>query len=92
MEVVKKLKGISARLIFKKFPHFKQKQFWGGHLWSEGYYAGSAGVVTSEAIAKYIRANSSDHSPRECSDRWYGRFSLPVAVIKSLWRLLSLST
>jgi putative transposase len=61
MEIVKKLKGISARLIFKKFPQFKRKQFWGGHLWSEGYYAGSAGVVTSEAIAKYIRTNSSDH-------------------------------
>lgn len=61
MEIVKKLKGISARLIFKKFPQFKRKQFWGGHLWCEGYYAGSAGVVTSEAIAKYIRANSSDH-------------------------------
>ena len=61
MEIVKKLKGISARLIFRKFPRFKQKQFWGGHLWSEGYYAGSAGVVTSEAIEKYIRANSSHH-------------------------------
>lgn len=61
MEIVKKLKGISARLIFRRYPHFKRKQFWGGHLWSEGYYAGSAGVVTSEAIAKYIRANSSDH-------------------------------
>jgi putative transposase len=61
MEIVKKLKGISARLIFKKFPQFKRKQFWGGRLWSEGYYAGSAGVVTSEAIAKYIRTNSSDH-------------------------------
>jgi len=61
MEIVKKLKGISARLIFKKFPEFKQKQFWGGHLWSEGYYIGTAGVVTAEAIQKYIQANSSAH-------------------------------
>lgn len=59
MEIVKKLKGISARLIFMKFPNFKKKQFWGGHLWSEGYYIGTAGAVTKEAIEKYIRANSS---------------------------------
>ena len=61
MEIVKKLKGISARLIFKKYPKFKQKRFWGGHLWREGYYLGTAGVVTKDAIQKYIRANSSDH-------------------------------
>jgi putative transposase len=60
MEIVKKLKGISARLIFRKYPEFKQKRFWGGHLWSEGYYIGTAGVVTSEAIEKYIIANSSE--------------------------------
>ena len=29
-------------------------------LWSEGYYIGTAGVVTSEAIQKYIIANSSN--------------------------------
>jgi putative transposase len=61
MEIIKKLKGISARLIFKKFPEFKKKQYWGGHLWNEGYYIGTAGVVTKEAIEKYIRTNSSDH-------------------------------
>lgn len=59
MEIVKQLKGISARLIFLKFPKFKQKEFWGGHLWSGGYYIGTAGVVTNEAIKKYIQANSS---------------------------------
>lgn len=58
--IVKKLKGISARLIFKKYPYFKAKEYWGSHLWSTGYYIGTAGVVTSEAIQKYISANSSD--------------------------------
>lgn len=59
-EIVKKLKGISARLLFKKYPEFKKKEYWGKHLWSEGYYVGTAGVVTSEAIQKYIQANSSN--------------------------------
>ena len=61
MEIVKKLKGISARLIFNKYPEFQKKEYWGNHLWSEGYYIGTAGVITSEAIQKYIQANSSNH-------------------------------
>ena len=64
LEVVKKLKGISARLIFKNHPEFKKKEFWGGHLWSEGYYVGSAGVVTGDAIQKYIQAQE-PNSPHQ---------------------------
>ena len=64
LEIVKKLKGISARLIFKKYPKFQKKEFWGKHLWSGGYYVGTAGIVTAESIQKYIqaqtKANSSD--------------------------------
>lgn len=58
MEIVKKLKGISARLIFKKYPEFQKKEYWGKHLWSGGYYVGTAGIVTAESIVKYIKANS----------------------------------
>lgn len=64
LEIVKKLKGISARLIFKKYPKFQKKEFWGKHLWSGGYYVGTAGIVTAESIQKYIlaqtKANLSD--------------------------------
>jgi putative transposase len=60
MEIVKKLKGISARLLFKKYLDFQKKEYWGKHLWSQGYYVGTAGVVTKEAIRKYIQANSSN--------------------------------
>ena len=64
LEIVKKLKGISARLIFKKYPKFQKNEFWGKHLWSGGYYVGTAGIVTAESIQKYIlaqtKANSSD--------------------------------
>ena len=56
--IVKKLKGISARLIFKKYPEFQKKEYWGKNLWSQSYYVGTAGVVTKEAIKKYIQANT----------------------------------
>ena len=58
MEIVKKLKGISARLLFKQNPKFKEKEYWGGHLWSQGYYIGTAGVITKDAILKYIQSNT----------------------------------
>ncbi|MCK4883623.1 MAG: IS200/IS605 family transposase [Candidatus Diapherotrites archaeon] len=57
LTIVKKLKGISALLIFKNFPETKT-QLRKGHFWSPSYYISTAGVVTSEAIKKYIRANS----------------------------------
>jgi len=59
MSIVKQLKGISARMIFKSHPDFKKSEYWGGHLWSKGYYIGTAGTVSKEAIQKYIEAKSS---------------------------------
>ena len=59
MNIVKKLKGVSALRIFKKFPDIRKKEYWGNHFWSSSYYVGTAGVVTAEAIRKYIEANSS---------------------------------
>ncbi len=62
LELIKKLKGISARLLFKKYPKFQKKEFWGKHLWSGGYYIGTAGIVTAESIQKYIQANTMANS------------------------------
>jgi putative transposase len=55
MEIVKQLKGVSARIIFLKNPEFKKKEFWGKHLWSGGYYIGTAGIVTA-ATAGIVKA------------------------------------
>ena len=57
-EIVKKLKGVSARLLFKKYPEFQRKEYWSRNLWSQSYYVGAAGVVTKETIKKYIQANT----------------------------------
>ena len=46
-EMVRVFKCVSAKLLFDEFPEIKT-QFWGGHLWSEGYAVRTAGVVTSE--------------------------------------------
>ncbi len=59
-ETVHQFKGYSARKIFLEFPWLKQygvgeKRFWGGHLWSLGYFFRSVGSTTDEAVEFYIR-------------------------------------
>ena len=54
-QVVRIMKSISAKIIFKEFPAVK-KQLWGGELWNDGYFVRSTGdKVTAEVIRKYIK-------------------------------------
>ena len=53
-ELVKPLKGISARRIFQEFSKLKKKEFWGGQLWSPSYYVGTAGHISADSVEKYI--------------------------------------
>lgn len=55
IDIVRKLKSISANYIFKTFPNLKKTNFWGSGLWSRGYYVGTAGSISSETIQKYIQ-------------------------------------
>lgn len=52
-ELVKRLKGRSARLIMEEFPEMK-KRFWGGHFWGIGYGVWSSGNITDEMIQVYL--------------------------------------
>jgi putative transposase len=61
--IVKVLKGTSARLLFVAAPDLKL-QLRRGHVWSPGYYVGSAGNVSTAMIQEYIKnqsRNSSTH-------------------------------
>jgi putative transposase len=51
--MVKVLKGVSARFLFKEFPELKE-ELWGGHLWNPSYYVGTIGHISEEAVKKYI--------------------------------------
>ena len=58
--VVKNLKGSSARAIFQKYPEVKD-ELWGGEFWEDGYCARTVGdKVTKDMIKKYIRYHK-DH-------------------------------
>lgn len=54
-EVVRALKSISARELFREYPSLK-KQLWAGELWEDGYFVRTVGdKLTSAMIEKYIR-------------------------------------
>lgn len=53
--VVKSLKGHSARVFFSRHPEIRDKKLWGGHLWSHSYYMSTVGNMSRETIEVYIR-------------------------------------
>ncbi len=52
-DIVKRLKGRSARLMLDEFSELK-KRYWGQHLWGIGYGAWSSGNITDEMIDNYL--------------------------------------
>lgn len=52
--MMKALKGVSARLLFKEKPNLK-KSLWGGHLWSPSYFVATVSENTEEQIREYIK-------------------------------------
>jgi putative transposase len=52
-DIMKALKGVSARLLIKEFPELKSK-LWGGHLWNPSYFAVTVSENTEAQIKEYI--------------------------------------
>ena len=59
--IVRMIKSITAREIFKKCPQVK-KQLWGGEFWSDGYYASTVGKHGDEGmIARYVKEQDKEY-------------------------------
>jgi len=53
-DMVKALKGVSARLLMKEFGEELKKKLWGGHLWNPSYFIATVSENTKSQIADYI--------------------------------------
>lgn len=54
-KIVRTIKSITAREIFKQVPSVK-RQLWGGQFWSDGYYIATVGQQAREdVIRQYIK-------------------------------------
>lgn len=54
-DMIKALKGVSARLLMKAYPQLK-RQLWGGHLWNPSYFIATVSENTEEQIRNYINS------------------------------------
>ena len=53
--MMKALKGVSARLLMKEFGDSLRKKLWGGHLWNPSYFVATVSEHTEEQIRRYIQ-------------------------------------
>lgn len=60
-KIVKMLKSLTAREIFKRCPQVK-RQLWGGEFWTDGYFASTVGKHgDEEMIASYVKDQDKDY-------------------------------
>ena len=60
-KLVRMIKSISAREIFKKCPYVK-KQLWGGEFWSDGFFASTVGKHGNESmIGNYVKNQGQEY-------------------------------
>ena len=52
-DIVKRLKGTSARWLFQLYPELK-KELYGGHLWNPSYFIATVSDTLEENIKEYI--------------------------------------
>ena len=69
--IVKNIKGASARIWFKKYPETKA-MLWGGHLWSPSYYMGTLGEMNKEVVENYIASQYTEAMKRQLKG-YYGK-------------------
>lgn len=55
-DVIKALKGVSARLLMKEHGDILKKKLWGGHLWNPSYFIATVSENTEEQIRNYIKS------------------------------------
>ena len=59
-KIVRIIKSLTAREIFKRVPAVKQ-QLWGGEFWSDGYYMATVGQhVSEDVIRQYVKKQGSE--------------------------------
>lgn len=53
--IMKALKGVSARLLMKEYGCSLKSKLWGGHLWNPSYFVATVSENTEAQIREYIQ-------------------------------------
>ena len=60
-DMMKAIKGVSARILMKKFGGGLRQKLWGGHLWNPSYFISTVSDNTEEQARKYIQSQGRKH-------------------------------
>jgi putative transposase len=67
-EIMRRIKGRSARKLFEEFPELKRR-YWGKHFWARGYFCVTVGQLTKDMVKNYLEhhfeANPNDNFKAE---------------------------
>lgn len=55
VEIVQKIKSITAIYIFQKYPNIKKNRYWGSGLWSNGAHYSTVGESNESIVKNYIK-------------------------------------
>ena len=55
-DMIKALKGVSARLLFKQYGEELKSQLWDGHLWNPSYFVATVSENTESQVRAYIQS------------------------------------
>ena len=55
-DMIKALKGVSARLLFKQYGEELKSQLWNGHLWNPSYFVATVSENTESQVRAYIQS------------------------------------
>ena len=61
-DIMKAMKGVSARLLMKKHGNYLRKKLWGGHLWNPSYFIATVSENTEEQVKQYIKSQGNNKS------------------------------
>ena len=61
-DIMKAMKGVSARLLMKKHGNYLRKKLWGGHLWNPSYFIATVSENTEEQVKQYIKSQGNKKS------------------------------
>ena len=53
-KLIQYIKGRTGRKLLQEFEHLR-KRYYGGHLWSLGFYSATSGNVTDQMIIDYVK-------------------------------------
>ena len=53
-KLIQYIKGRTGRKLLQEFEHLR-KRYYGGHLWSRGFYSATSGNITDQMIIDYVK-------------------------------------